>query len=382
MTTQTADSPASTPLFTTRGTPAAPAWDTDWFRNVQAAEDTLDRRICGAKTPTGDPCLILSCHPCGRCRFHGGADLAGHHPANHNADSHGLYARALRPCGPSCPLWEKCPMAGDDVAQLQAPQRPICPYEAHDYQTAVNSFVQMLTPDDDPFYFDKWHAGLYDDHGKLLTNDQDPAKNLPPHLLDLTHRVATVHVMVNRAAAALRETDLIERTTIRAKDYNASYARPHAYLQAYLRLSAECRRYLALLKQCAPQPRDPDTPNLAELLSPLRALDDAENDLQDEAEYNATDADPQEHCTPSYTGPLPPHNNPPEASAPPPMVSRTADPLPIAHPARVNPQRATELSGRAVSPQRCAAPPPPPGPDSPRLRGTTQNRSAPRSPFH
>lgn len=325
---------------TRRGTPLAPAWSPEWIARVEALEDELDRRVCGARTPTGNPCRMQPAHTSpghnGRCNFHGGADLAGGQPGNQNAATHGLYTRGLRPCSQACPLWHKCPLACQDIADLEPRDRPVCPYELHDYEKAVEAYTQMLAPlpgDGDEFNVpeaivtimkykedieaDRIKAGQPPIFLGLNQNasgsDEHPGHTLPLHLVDLVHRTATLAVMVNRAAAAMREADVIDQTHIHSTNYNATYARPHAYVQAYLRLSSEFRRYHAMLKEFAPTPapkKDREHASLAELLSPIHPP------------KNDAGGHPHTPTTPHAAQPQPPlpfpdHTNPADPSRPP-----------------------------------------------------------------
>jgi hypothetical protein len=179
--------------------------------------------------------------------------------------------RGLRPCSPSCPLWDKCPLACQDVADLQPPDRPTCPYETHDYEASVQAYTQMLTP------LPEAKAKRHKSTAPPQPTAVSPQSLLPSHLIELVHRVATLSVMVNRAAAAMREADVIDQTRISSSSYNATYARPHAYLQAYLRLSSEFRRYQAMLKEYVPKPPPkPDPPSISDLLAELKEEHEAE----------------------------------------------------------------------------------------------------------
>lgn len=94
------------------GTPCARAWDAKWVRLVERRETDVGRRICGARTVGGVPCLLPSDHDSGRCRHHGGFPLTGAPEENRNAVVHGLYSRRLMVCGTHCPAWHSCPMGG------------------------------------------------------------------------------------------------------------------------------------------------------------------------------------------------------------------------------------------------------------------------------
>ncbi len=371
-------------LTTRRGTPYAASWSPEWIAQVEAVEELLDRRICGARTPTGKPCRMrpthvllpsplgrgaggeggenlfssaspvegahdayseTACHGVadrrsrGRCSFHGGADLAGGQFGNQNAASHGLYTRGLRPCSPSCPLWDKCPLACQDVADLQPPDRPTCPYEMHDYETAVEAYTQMLaTPIEEKPKRAKSTA-------PPQSSALHPRSSLSPHLVELVHRVATLSVMVNRAAAAMREADVIDQTRISSANYSATYARPHAYLQAYLRLSSEFRRYQAMLKEYVPPKPEPKVQSISDLLAELKEQHEAEELL--ESSKQTTQTMPTDVRDPG--GPIAPMD--PIASMGPmgPMG-------PIGPMDSVDPMEPTDLPAHADRPEPPAAP--------------------------
>ena len=201
------------------GTPCAPNWDEDWIALVNDAEREKGERICGARTVGGVPCPLGSTHTSGRCRFHGGFDMTGGQPGNRNAVVHGLYSRALRPCGPHCTQWESCPFAGKDVEAVKGAVRPICPYE----------------------------QGLFDNEVEQLTAqyDSDPERPLRSNLI---HQCALMAVLMTRAVAAMAESSMVDFTKVVRNLYSKHTAQPNARVQAYLRISAEYRRYIKLLQ--------------------------------------------------------------------------------------------------------------------------------------
>lgn len=207
---------------TNSGTPCSPAWDEAWIAAVEAAELSLGRRICGARTIAGNPCPLPQNHPNGRCKFHGGFNLTGAQPGNRNAVIHGLYSRALRPCDDSCPLWANCPCSSDDVKALPPPDRPPCPYERAHYQ-----------------------AALTDARARAPKTYED---NVHPAYLHLCHQIALLQTMMLRAASALRDRPLVDSVSAAANDYAMQSSKPSAYLQAFLRISSEYRSYLKLLQ--------------------------------------------------------------------------------------------------------------------------------------
>ena len=204
--------------FTTHfNTPCAPSWTTEWCNTVSEHEERLGHPICGARTLDGTPCTLPPNHPNGRCRFHGGFDTTGAQPGNRNAILHGLYARGLQRCGTHCPQWSHCPCASDDVKQLPKQNRPQCPYETTQYQMALTD--------------------LENRRFKIPGADE-----LDRHT---THQAALLHVMILRATTALTLSGLTDTNTTSSDNYASITTKPAAALTAFLRLSAEYRRYLA-----------------------------------------------------------------------------------------------------------------------------------------
>lgn len=210
---------------TSRGTPCARSWDDDWLATVEAAEQRLDRRICGARTRAAVPCELDPNHTNGRCRFHGGFALTGAQKANRNAVIHGLYSRSIRICGPSCPLWSACPCAGADLEALPEAQLPSCPYEQSEYNSLLTGALDRVSRNPDRDALD----------------------------LNLAHHVAILGVMTNRAAIALRNEPLVDQTTVAAKNYQSSSRKVSPSLDAFTRLSREYRRCAAELKAAKPE---------------------------------------------------------------------------------------------------------------------------------
>ena len=63
----------------------------------------------------------------------------------------------------------------------------------------------------------------------------------------VAHQAALLNVMVNRAAAALSVSPMVQETHVRSGDYAVDAANPAAAPAAFTRLSSEYRRYLELL---------------------------------------------------------------------------------------------------------------------------------------
>ncbi len=126
------------------GTPCSKAWSPEWIQIVCETESKLGKRVCGARTLAGNPCMLSPNHENGRCRFHGGFDLTGAPKGNRNGVIHGLYSRRLRQCSAGCPQWGSCPCAGEEVREIPAPDRPQCPYERLEYNTALTDLQGMI----------------------------------------------------------------------------------------------------------------------------------------------------------------------------------------------------------------------------------------------
>ncbi len=208
------------------GSPCSPRWDDDWIAAVNAAETKAARRVCGARTAADTPCTLEPSHENGRCRFHGGFDLTGAQPGNRNATIHGLYSRALQRCERHCTVWKTCPLSGDDVCKWPMSETPTCPYETTLYQVAVSDGLARL-----------------DTHASI-----DPMHR---HLVQQT---ALLSVMMQRAAVAMSERQIVDVTVVTGEKYQMNTKKVSPFIQAYLRLSSEYRRYLNLLekKDCRP----------------------------------------------------------------------------------------------------------------------------------
>ena len=208
---------------TALGSPVSPRWDDAWIRTVTQTERKLGRCICGARTQAGTPCTLKPNHANGRCKFHGGFDLTGAQSGNRNAVIHGLYSRALRTCGEQCPLWNQCPCAGDDVAKLPPAERPTCPYEATEYQTAVTDIAARAA----------------------ISHESDPVTKR------MVHTAATLHVMMTRAAIALRDAPLTLDTGAKSENYEYLSPKPNPLLEAYFRIAREYRQCIKWLDENA-----------------------------------------------------------------------------------------------------------------------------------
>ncbi len=227
---------------TALGTPCAGSWDEAWIARVEAVEEELGRRVCGARTMSGTPCTLTSDHPSGRCRFHGGFALTGAPKGNRNAVLHGLYSRRLQVCGKHCPLWRTCPLWGDDVAELAQPKdgrRPVvytCPYEQAEYDEVVADGMARYGQASAPDAMDRY----------------------------LVHTLALLQVMMSRGARALTQQKLIDLTSAFSSTYTCERYRVHPYLEAFLRIAGEYRRFRRMLDAnlpfCPPGDRDAPPP--------------------------------------------------------------------------------------------------------------------------
>jgi hypothetical protein len=270
------DAPRATP----RGTPCAASWDDAWVAQVEAREQAMDRRVCGARTIGGKPCPLPSDHASGRCRHHGGFPLTGAPEDNRNAVVHGLYSRRLMICGTHCPAWQSCPMGGGaidqgrGVMQLPVADRPQCPFEQAEYTATVTD---------------------------VMKRTQSVAGN--SFGLHIAHQVALLTVMVSRAARALAMKPFTEKMEQTAENYYMSVEKPSAGLVAFEKLSRELRRWIHLvereyqrftpdpaaqreheLRQCCDTRHDPDNAAALDLTSSIARMESA----RDTAKRNAS----------------------------------------------------------------------------------------------
>ncbi|MBI2421650.1 MAG: hypothetical protein HYV27_02390 [Candidatus Hydrogenedentes bacterium] len=200
------------------GTPCSPAWDDAWIETVKETERCQGRSICGARTMSGKPCTLDPNHKNGRCKFHGGFNCTGAQPGNRNAVLHGLYSRGIQRCGRHCPMWSHCPLASEEVDKLPLNNRPQCPYEVAQFQMAETDLAHHVRAD----------ADCVERHTIMQT--------------------ALVQTMVLRAATAMTVSGPVENTTMTMGDKTVVSTKPSAALTAFLKLSSEHRRYLALLQ--------------------------------------------------------------------------------------------------------------------------------------
>ena len=219
------------PTLTRHGTPCARSWDEEWTAKVEATEKRLHRPVCGAHTMWDKPCEITSKHKSGRCRFHGGFDVTGAPKGNRNAAIHNLYSRRLRQCERTCPMWDKCPCSGADVDTLPVKERPTCPYEQATY-----------------------NAALTDAQARASTNPHyDPMSG------HISHNLALMQVMLDRASIALSQNPLVEDTKMSSDgklQFESKKLSP--YLTAFLRISSEYRRYAEMLRPKSPVDPEPE----------------------------------------------------------------------------------------------------------------------------
>lgn len=228
---------------TTHGSPLSPAWDPSHFALVEAREAELNRRICGARTLSGAPCALAPNHENGRCKYHGGFNLTGAPAGNRNATVHGLYSRAIQVCGEQCPMWKTCPCASPEVAKLPGPERPQCPYEVAAYNAALTDAKAGL-------------AARVEKEGYALNQ---PATAAQPMADQAACTLAMMQVMVLRASAALAVKPMVDVSVVTSEKYNSTTAKPSAYLQAFLRVSSEQRRYQRMYGMDMPAPASDST---------------------------------------------------------------------------------------------------------------------------
>ena len=237
---------------TALGSPCSPAWDAAHIALVDAAEAELGRRICGARTNSGNPCRLDPNHDNGRCRFHGGFNITGAQPGNRNAVVHGLYSRAIQTCGDHCPLWKTCPCAGPDIAKLPAADRPRCPYEVAAFNAAVtDARAGLAARAQSGKKSPRASIAEVTGGGAMLGNLLGAAQPMEQHA---ACDVAMMRVLVMRAAAALAMKPMVDVTVVTAEKYNMTTAKPSAYMQAFLRVSSEHRRYMKMYGLDEPAP--------------------------------------------------------------------------------------------------------------------------------
>lgn len=286
-------------IATALGTPVSSKWDAAWLREVDRVETELGHRICGAHTPAWTPCTLISTHPNGRCRFHGGHPGIGAPDGNRNAWVHGLYSRRLQQCGEHCPLWERCPMAGTDVLALPARERPHCAYEREEFE-AVLAGVSLADDVDIVDGVDAADKALFAHEASLIGRN-----------------IALFQVMLSRAQAALGVERLTDETQAYAltNNYRMRATKVGALVQAQLSIARELRQWLKLLPGFRTPRRESKLPApIAEKPKPtglpmrmMRVLQETEGALE-----AALGLPPGEKCAFS---PRLPRRNPPPAPA-------------------------------------------------------------------
>ncbi len=240
---------ATPPATTTLGTPTSTHWDADWLAEVDHVETDLGHRICGAHTPAWTPCKLISTHPNGRCRFHGGAPGIGAPGGNRNAWIHGLYSRRLQQCGDHCPLWNHCPMAGKDVIALTPPERPHCVYEKEEYEALLSTF-SLEKEKVEPKETTMNSTSNQSESSTMSTTSTDSLLRVsaPPREPGLIEKnVALFQVLLTRAQAALGIARLTDDTGARTLNYHMHSTKVGALVQAQLHIARELRQWLKLL---------------------------------------------------------------------------------------------------------------------------------------
>ena len=214
-------------VLTALGSPCSPVWSDAHIALVNAAESGLGKRICGARTCAGNPCALPPNHENGRCQYHGGLDLTGAQPGNRNAVIHGLYSRGVQTCGEHCPMWKSCPCACEEVKQLPENDRPKCPYEAAQYSTSLTDALARVSA----------HRQADAQHRQVA------------------HQVAVLEVMQTRCAAAVGVNPIVEVTEVESAKGKKREQKLSVYVQAYLRITGELRRFQAQLTPKEPHPQ-------------------------------------------------------------------------------------------------------------------------------
>ena len=231
---------------TALGTLCSRRWCDAWIALVESTEAALGHRICGAAANDGAPCEVPSTHHSGRCRFHGGHPGVGAPEGNENARVHGLYQRRLRICGPTCPLWNSCPFAGNDIEQLPEKKRPTCYYEQREYEEMLKHYFKAVPVDDeeatDPV------TGLRAYTFRPLDDSAEPF---------LLQNVMMLQIQISRAAAVLAQHNLTEEYVAESEGFRMKSLKVNPVLDAHTRLVREYRALLGTIntKKLMPPPK-------------------------------------------------------------------------------------------------------------------------------
>jgi hypothetical protein len=119
-------------------------------------------------------------------------------------------------------MWKDCPVSSEEVLKLPQNNRPMCPYEAQQWEAALGAVEERMarTPEHDAL------DGQFGEH------------------------VALLQVMVTRAAHALSAcgfTDVVKTQKDEVGALTSSVKLPSA-LQAFMRLSTEYRRCVKMIE--------------------------------------------------------------------------------------------------------------------------------------
>ena len=133
-------------------------------------------------------------------------------------------------------MWKTCPLASPEVAKLDPKERPRCPYEVAAFNAAVTDVRTQLAAK----------------RAQVLPAGEE-AQPLDVHV---AAEVAMLRVVLMRAGAALAVKPVVDSTIVTGEKHGCTTTKPSAYLQAFLRVSSEHRRYVQLyrLTECASPP--------------------------------------------------------------------------------------------------------------------------------
>ncbi len=292
------------PKQTTKlGTPISPKWDQEWTAEVENVEHQLNRRICGAHSPAYTPCKLGSNHPNGRCRYHGGHSRIGAPLGNRNAMVHGLYSRRLQQCGDHCTHWQTCPRPNKDIEALPKKERPHCPYEQEEYDRIHAAHAtQPRQGATAPCPFPEFDPNLSPTpprQGAIAPCPRPQIPSLVPETAGdilLHQNIATFHVMLTRAQAALGWHAYTEETRADGEKYTMRSSKVSALLQATQSIARELRQWLRLLANDAvrlvlnlTKAEPEESLGLAALLEPIleKAKPVLDREIEEERRFKA-----------------------------------------------------------------------------------------------
>jgi hypothetical protein len=133
-------------------------------------------------------------------------------------------------------MWDHCPFASEEVLALALLDRPVCAYEAEEYDRVLGEFGRDALPrvHNQP----TGHAGA-------CPSPNDERDDTDSSVVTSTqHNLALLQVMVSRAAAALSVASFTDTVTSESDRYRMASTKVHAALEAFVRLTREHRAAL------------------------------------------------------------------------------------------------------------------------------------------